>query len=117
MQTRLLSGTASPVLEPIGSISTLQDALTLVSASFEVNAYNILLRSAQLPPAFFDLQTGFAGEFVQKLVNYRLRIACVFGDEQAYSERFAEYVREGRKGQHFRTFAVESEAVSWLDAQ
>jgi hypothetical protein len=117
MQARLLSGATSPVLELIGSISSLQDSLALVSASFEMNTHNILLRSEQLPPEFFDLQTGFAGEFVQKLVNYRLRVACVFGDKQAFSERFAEYIREGRKGQHFRTFAVESEAVSWLDAQ
>lgn len=117
MQTRLLSGTTSPILELVGKISSLQDALTIVSGSYEANTSNVLLRAEQLPPEFFDLRTRFAGEFVQKLVNYRMNIVCVFGNEVAMSERFREYVYEAKVGQQFRSFSVESEAISWLEAQ
>ena len=56
-------------------IAVVDDALRLVEASYERQARAFLLDGSLLPPEFFDLRTRFAGEFVQKLVNYGLRVA------------------------------------------
>lgn len=91
--------------------------MTIISASYEHGATKLLLDESQLPPAFFDLRTGFAGEFVQKLVNYRILVAAVFRDAGRYSDRFQEFIGEARKGSHFRTFCDEAAALHWLDSQ
>ncbi len=117
MHTRLLPGTKTPILELTGPVSSLQDALDIVSSSYENNANKVLLRAEQLPPAFFELQTRFAGEFIQKLVNYRFHIAGVFEEDEALSERFREYVGEARRGRQFRSFTLENEAIAWLESQ
>lgn len=117
MHTRLLPGTRVAIIEPLEAVLSVQDALNIVSASYESNSNKVLLRAEQLPPEFFELQTRFAGEFIQKLVNYRLYVAAVFEEYRAYSERFREYIGEARRGQQFRSFSLEEEAVLWLEAQ
>jgi hypothetical protein len=117
MQTRLLSGTRAPIIELIDAVSSVQDALDIVSASYETNSSKVLLRAEQLPPEFFELQTRFAGEFIQKLVNYRLYVAGVFGQDSTHGERFRGYIGEARRGQQFRAFSVEEDAVLWLETQ
>ena len=117
MHTQLRPGTNVPILELVESVASVQDALDIISGCYEHNSNKVLLRAEQLPPEFFELQTRFAGEFIQKLVNYHLYIAGVFGEDRVFSERFREYVGEARKGQRFRTFLVEGEAISWLEDQ
>lgn len=114
MRVRLLAGAAVPVLEASGAITRLQDALDIVAASHEFDAENVLLRAEQLPSEFFELRTRFAGEFVQKLMNYRLKVACVFRDDGSCGPRLREYVHEARTGHWFRSFFDEAEAIAWL---
>jgi len=116
MRIGLLRDTRAPILELVESACSIQDALDIVSASHEHATHRVLLRARDLPPEFFELQTRFAGEFIQKLVNYRLRVAGVFGRDLAVSERFREFVGEARQGQQFRSFTLEAEAISWLES-
>ena len=53
----------------------------------------LLIDESQLGPDFFDLRTGLAGEVLQKFTNYRVRLAIVIADAQAYGGRFSELVR------------------------
>lgn len=115
MHTQPLPGARSVVLECVGSIDSLDDALSIISASYETNTNRVLLRDRQLPAAFFELKTGFAGEFVQKLVNYQITVACVFESGKPISDRFREYVAEAKRGRQFRSFADEGEAIAWLE--
>lgn len=109
-----IDGATTPILRCVAPITSLDDALALIAAAHDHDASKVLLDEAFLPPAFFDLQTRFAGEFIQKLMNYRLYVAAVFrGDDHA--ERFREFVREARTGRQFRTFDDEASAVRWLD--
>jgi hypothetical protein len=117
MQTQLLQGTRSPILECIDSVGSLNDALTIVAASYELGTNRVLLRDRQLPKEFFALETRFAGEFIQKLVNYRIAVACVFDTGRSFSERFGEYIGEAKRGRQFRSFDDESGAVDWLEEQ
>lgn len=98
-------------VEPIAAAS---EVLELVAGCIEHDARGVLVESPMLPPEFFDLRTGFAGEFLQKLVNYGVRLAAVFPNEAAYGERFREFLVEAKRGRAFRAFAERSDAEAWL---
>ena len=60
----------------------------------------VVLPTARLGEAFFDLRTGQAGAVIQKFVTYRLRLAIV-GDisaELAASAALRDFVRESNGG-------------------
>lgn len=85
--------------DPIGSG---QDALDLIGDAWASGAEVVAVPAGRLDPAFFDLSSGLAGEFAQKLVNYRLHLA-VLGDISAHVEgrdALRDYVRESNRGQH-----------------
>ncbi len=58
------------------SIATTQDALDLIGAAF-LGAEVVVVPVERLDEDFFSLGTRFAGEIMQKFVNYRLRLAVV----------------------------------------
>lgn len=67
------------VCDPAGPpIVTEADALDLIGAAF-ADAEVVAVPASRLDPRFFSLGTRFAGEIMQKFVNYRLRLA-VIGD-------------------------------------
>ncbi|MGC4892816.1 DUF4180 domain-containing protein [Micromonospora sp. DT31] len=71
------------VCDPAGPpIATERDALDLIGAAF-LGATVVAVPAARLDPSFFALGTRFAGEVMQKFVNYRLRLAVV-GDISAH---------------------------------
>jgi hypothetical protein len=74
----------------------------------------LLVEADRLPPEFFDLRTGFAGELLQKIENYGLRVAAVFPSEEGYTARFREFLLEARRGSRFRAFAARGDAERWL---
>ncbi len=98
-------------VEPIAQVS---EVLELVAGCIEHDATGVLIESRMLPPEFFDLRSGFAGEFLQKLVNYGLRLAAVFPNEAAYGERFREFLVEAKRGRSFRSFSERADAEAWL---
>ena len=115
MDIQRVQNTNAPILRCISPVERVDDALTIISACFENEAVALLLDGEILPDAFFQLQTRFAGDFVQKLVNYRIKVAAVFGADRAYSQRFREYIAEARHGNQFRTFDDAASALRWLD--
>jgi len=79
------------------------DALDLIASA---GARRIVLRSHQLHPDFFRLASGLAGEILQKVSNYRIRLAVV-GDFSGY------------RSPALRAFMTESNAtgqVSFVDS-
>jgi hypothetical protein len=95
-------------------ISRVDDALELVTACIEQQTGKLLIEADRLPDDFFDLKTRFAGEFIQKLQNYRVRLAIVVPPDADHGERFAEFVREARTGSGFRVFDDRAGAEAWL---
>ena len=95
-------------------ISRVDDALRFVEATYEHGTRGFLLDGGLLPAEFFELRSRFAGEFVQKLVNYQLRVAAVFAPDATRSERFREAIGELRRGSAFRTFDDRAAAEAWL---
>ncbi|MFG1674440.1 DUF4180 domain-containing protein [Micromonospora sp. NPDC049282] len=69
--------------DPAGPpIATEADALDLIGAAF-AGATVVAVPAERLDPSFFALGTRFAGEVMQKFVNYRLRLVVV-GDISAH---------------------------------
>jgi hypothetical protein len=80
----------------------------------EQDTWALLFDRGALPPAFFDLSTGVAGELVQKLVNYGVRMAAVVPDVSVHSRPFRDFAREANAGRQFRFFATRDDALAWL---
>ncbi|WP_422738500.1 DUF4180 domain-containing protein [Micromonospora sp. WMMD729] len=89
------------VCDPAGPpIATEQDALDLIGAAF-VGAQVVAVPANRLDARFFSLGTRFAGEVMQKFVNYRLRLAVV-GDistQLAESSALRALVHESNRGE------------------
>ena len=92
------------------------DISDLVASCFESEVWSALLDQRVLPPEFFDLRTGFAGELLHKLTMYRIRLAAVVPDASIYSANFQAFLREANRGSEFRFFPTREEAVAWLES-
>jgi hypothetical protein len=88
----------------------------LVADCIESGSRSILLDEDALPPAFFDLSTGLAGELLQKLASYHIRLAAVVPDPSIHSPRFQELAREASTGTMFRFFRTRQQAIDWLES-
>ncbi|MDF3822267.1 DUF4180 domain-containing protein [Leptospira sp. 96542] len=65
---------------------------------YESNCDRFVMRQSQFHPNFFDLKTGLAGRVLQKLVNYRMKLAIV-GDFSIYpSKSLNDFIYEMNSG-------------------
>jgi hypothetical protein len=92
------------------------DPLQAVVRCIEGGTWALLIDRGALPAAFFDLSTGAAGELVQKLTNYGVRMAAVVPDLESRPLRFREFAREANRGRQFCFVATRREAIEWLEA-
>lgn len=81
-------------------INAERDALELVALAYPAQAELVVIPKARLGPDFLTLSTRVAGEVLQKLINYRFRVA-ILGDltaEIAASDALRDFVRESNRG-------------------
>ena len=73
-----------------------QDALDIIGQTYGIECDWVVVPTARLADAFFDLKSGAAGEFIQKFANYRLGLAIVgdISDRLAASQAFRSLVAE-----------------------
>ncbi len=64
-------------------LSTAQEFLQMM---MDAAADGIIVQQKNINEKFFDLQSGLAGEMLQKVINYRLRLAIV-GDFSMYESK------------------------------
>lgn len=82
-------------------IASTQDALDLIGAAFD-GVELVAVPAHRLDGSFFRLGTGFAGEVMQKFVNYRVKLVVV-GDIEEHLERsdaFRSLVAESNAADH-----------------
>lgn len=117
---RNLGGHAVYWCSPTGNpIAREGDALDLIGEAFGQEAGWLAIPVDRLSPDFFHLRTGVAGAFVQKLINYRLRVAFV-GDltrQLEASEALAAFVIESNRGSHVWFVEDEAALAARFDAQ
>jgi hypothetical protein len=79
-------------------ISQSQDALDLMAEAGTFASSGIIIQEKNLHADFFRLPSGLAGEILQKISNYRFKLAIV-GDFSKYeSKNLQDFIRESNKG-------------------
>ena len=85
-------------------LSTEDHAVSLIGDALSVRATRVVIPVGRLDPAFFDLSSRQAGDFLQKFINYRLQVAIV-GDIAAAlesSSALRAFVIESNRGASVR---------------
>lgn len=91
------------------------DARRVIEACISADTDAALLYPRNLTDSFFDLSSGHAGEILQKLRDYRVRLAVVCAPGTVrFSTRFPEVLAEEGRGRYFSVFETRAEAVQWL---
>ncbi len=83
-------------------ITEIQDALDLMAnAQYHGKSNTLIIDKDCLIDDFFDLNTNFAGNLLQKFSNYNVRLAIV-GNIEVYfrSKPFKDFVYESNKNGH-----------------
>ena len=82
-------------------VGTVDDAVKLLEESFSRRATVIAIPKERLHAEFLDLSTRMAGEFLQKMVNYRRTVALLgdFSAEAAASKSLRDFIVECNRGQ------------------
>lgn len=87
-----------------------QDATLIAEACFSASTDGALLYPDNLTPRFFDLSSGEAGEVLDKLRRFQLRLAIVCApDSVQFSSRFREILSDD-----LRIFVTREDARRWL---
>lgn len=99
--------------EPV--ITNVQSALDLiVNAYYEAGTKNIVIDKSLINEDFFVLSTGFAGEILQKFINYGSRIA-IYGDYSGYTSKpLKDFIYESNKGKDVFFASSKEEAIEML---
>lgn len=90
------------------------DPTRVVITGAESGADCLLFDEGALPPEFFDLSSGLAGELLHRLSIYYMRMAAVVPDPAIHSANFQAFAREANKGEQFRFFSTRQAAIDWL---
>jgi len=96
------------------SIRSFGDISDAIAACFGTDG--LILTEDDLAQEFFDLRSGLAGELFQKFTNYKLRVAIVLPDPDAYGERISELAYEHKAHNMIRFVRSIDEAETWLCA-
>lgn len=73
------------------------DILELAGRGF----LRVVLLDTQFREDFFDLSSGFAGDVVQKCVNYGIRVAVVRTSDRLHSTSFEQFASESTRQRRF----------------
>jgi len=95
------------------SIRSLSDIPDVLQAC--MGSHGLILTENDLAREFFDLRSGLAGELFQKFTNYKLRVAIVLPDPEAFGERFGELAYEHASHSLIRFVRSSDEAQAWLN--
>lgn len=87
---------------------------TIMDIKHQTGCSNIIIDKKCIAENFFELSTGFAGELLQKLMNYHIKFA-VFGDFSVYkSKSLNDFIYESNQGDDFFFVETKEEAVNKL---
>jgi hypothetical protein len=94
-----------------------QSALDMIiSISFETGSNRIALNKEAISEEFFKLSTRFAGNILQKFINYHIKFAII-GDFSSYtSKSLQDFIYESNKGNSLFFVSSEQEAIDKLSA-
>ncbi len=80
------------------NIATVRDATDLLGNADYQGADRIIVKEKNLDPQFFNLETGIAGEMLQKFSNYHKKLAIVGEFEKYNSNALNAFIVECNRG-------------------
>lgn len=90
----------------------ISDAQTFLEMMMNAPCERIVVQQKDLSESFFDLRSGLAGEILQKVVNYRMKLAIV-GDFSMYtSKSLHDFIYESNKSSTIVFTGTVEEAIS-----
>ena len=118
MQTRIINNAKADIAvihSDTVLISNGQTALDLImSAFYNDNCGCIAINKEALCDEFFVLSTGVAGEVLQKVSNYRMKLAII-GDFSGYTSKpLRDFMYECNNGSHVYFVGDEAAAIEKL---
>lgn len=81
-------------------IKTVQDALNLIANADYQGARSVIIGADRFTEEFFDLKSGLAGEVLQKVSNYRFKLAIVGNFSTYKSNALQAFIIECNRGNH-----------------
>ena len=78
---------------------------------------NFIFKKEHFPEDFYDLKTGLAGEILQKMTNYRLRVAIIGNFTNIRSNSLLAFILESNRGNQNFFLSSEEEAIQILSGQ
>ena len=91
-----------------------QDMLDVISACFETGINSVIIDGSIIAEEFYDLKTKLLGTFLQKLINYRVKVVFLIHEERTNNDRFKELALELNKGTDLRFCQNLKDAEEWL---
>jgi|SRR5215217_5960259 len=95
-------------------ISNPEDALQLFVDIYYQDFDRIIIHEKDIVSDFFDLKTGIAGEILQKVSNYRLRLAIVGEFDKYPGKSIRDFIFESNKGRQVNFLSSVEEALARL---
>ncbi len=89
-------------------ISSIQDFLDIIS---DVSAKRIIVKKENICEDFYELETLFAGEMLQKASNYRLYLGIVGDFSDITSRAFRDFMYESNETKQILFKSTVEEAV------
>lgn len=96
-------------------IKDVQSAIDfIITIKYETNCNKIALNKDAIVEDFFILSKGLAGEILQKLVNYGIKLA-IYGDYSKYTSKpLKDFIYESNNGKDIFFVENEAEAIKML---
>ena len=119
MSLRYVTDHSTPFIEGLVDqplLNTRHDLTQVIEMCFSTGAQVVLLYAANLTPTFFDLSSGDAGEMLQRLRNYGIRLVVVAPAGQVVMSRlFGELLFDERRGAYFDVVESREAACEWIE--
>ncbi|TGM58599.1 DUF4180 domain-containing protein [Leptospira adleri] len=75
----------------------LEDPNSFLEAAYSTSSETMIFSKSNFHEKFYDLRSGFAGEILQKIANYKLRM-IILGDFSEYnSKSFQDFIYESNQ--------------------
>jgi hypothetical protein len=98
-----------------GTVSDPADILDIMAEAGMNGCNSVVIHEKSLPPGFFDLKTGIAGEILQKFSNYRMKLAIMGDFSEIKSKSLSDFIRESNRGNRIFFIGSLEEALSRLE--
>ena len=83
----------------------------MMSVNYETGCHSIVINKDAVIKEFFVLNTGIAGEILQKFINYHFKLGIV-GDFSGYSSKSLKgFIYESNKGKDIFFVSSEQDAI------